>query len=305
VTIRSREWSSPYSLNNSATGMTRLELDALCLSHGGVRLTGLSARLEGRSVALVGASAPILALLAGRCEVVSGSFSIDGLSAREAVIAGHVGVADPELSPLPKRSVSEWLATALMVRGKRSAQANSLARETLRRLNLEYLGVYAAERLNAPTLWAARVALALTTEPTCVVLPPPTWTAEAMAFERAVLWAAQSAAAVVLACDPARQPELFLASEQALLIESKQARVLEPHQYYGPGTQGYSLLPLANRAGLVRALERGGTPVVNPGGEGEIWVRVSGQAGSAALVRAAVEANAPLLRMTRLSEIPG
>lgn len=282
--------------------MPRLELQGVCVSHNGSRLSGIDAAIEGRSLCLVGQWGPLVAALAGRVQLDAGRILLDEHDARALVVAGRLGVADPELLPPPNATLLQWLTLNLRLFGVPAKQAETQARDTLGTLRLEAYGGYVVERFPASTLWVARVALAFATRPSTVVLPPPTWVAETMALESAVLGLVQSQASVILACDPALQPELFFAADGALVLDANHGSPLLPAAVRQGGSRPYALVALARREALVQRLTEAGVTVHNPDSEGELWVQLPVGAGTDVLLRAAVEAGAALTRLTPLFE---
>jgi hypothetical protein len=282
--------------------MTSLHLERVYVTHAGSRLQGVDVSVEGGSLVLVGHWPALLAALSGRAQLAAGTVRIDGVDARAEVIAGRIGVADPELPPPPNTTLLDWLILNLRLFGLSANAAKEQAVATLQALHIDAYGGYVADRFPPSTLWIARVALALSTRPQCVVLPPPTWVAETMAMERAVVGIAQTLASVVLACDPAQHPELFFAADWAVLLEPSQGTVIRPKSFAEPGTRPYALVAITRRQALVERLQQAGVGVHNAQGEGELWVQLPPGAPTDVLVRAAVEAQAPLLRMTPLFE---
>jgi hypothetical protein len=126
-----------------------------------------------------------------------------------------------------------------------------------------------------------------------------------MAIEHDMLGLAQARARVILACEPAQQPELVFEAEAALLLEATAATSLAPRSLFATGSGAYTLLPLARREQLIEQLSRANVVVHNRESEGELWVQMPAGGSTDLLLRAAVEAEAPLLRMTPLFQSRG
>src|SRR5690348_10531352 len=122
--------------------MPRLELQGVRVSHNGARLSGVDATIEGRSLCLVGQWGPLIAALAGRVRLDAGRIQLDEHDARAAVVAGRVGVADPQLLPPPNATLTQWLTLNLRLFGVAAKQAEAQARDTLGALRLEAYGGY-------------------------------------------------------------------------------------------------------------------------------------------------------------------
>jgi hypothetical protein len=284
--------------------MTVLELSELRLQSQAGAFDGPSASVTGKRIALVGRWGPVWSVLCGRAAPTQGALLVDGQDARVGVLAGQVGVADPELAPLAV-PVTEWIATYLRLGGASKRDAHASAARALERLGLKQLGVYTADRLPTSSLYAVRLALAFATEPRCVFAPPPAWTSDSMALEGQVLGQLAAQTDLLLACDPGQHPELFAGCDQALVLEAQTARATLPGELYQRGARHYCLVVLDQREALVRELSRSGAVVWNPEGEGELWVRLPAGQGSALVVQSAVTANSPLARMTPLFESAG
>lgn len=284
--------------------MTTLELQALRASCAEGTFDGVSGRVDGRRIALVGAWRPLFALLSGRIEPSAGELWIDGKPARAQVVAGSVGVADPALALAPGLSVVEWISTALRLRGQPRESATSNANATLERLGLAYLGRYTSDNLPPLASYAARAALAAATSPQVLFLPRPDWTQVSLPFERELLDRLSSSADVLVECHPTSQPELFSSCDAALVLDGRHASPVVPAELWRSGVRHYAIQALERRDALMESLRSCGAHVISPGADGELWIALPEGASPALLVRAALDAGAPLRRMSPLFEAP-
>lgn len=284
--------------------MTTLELQSLRASCAEGTFDGLSGRVEGRRIALVGAWQPLFALLSGRVEANAGELLIDGKPARAQVVEGSIGVVDPALALAPGLSVVEWISTALRLRGQPQQSATSNAAATLERLGLGYLGRYTSDNLPPRAAYAARAALGAATSPRVLVLPRPDWTQASVPFETELLERLSSTADVLVECHPTSQPELFSSCDAALVLDGRHASPVVPAELWRSGARHYAVQALERREELVERLRSSGAHVVSPGADGELWIALPEGAGTASVVRAALDAGAPLRRLSPLFEAP-
>jgi hypothetical protein len=280
--------------------MISLQIRELEVAHAGVSFSDASVEATGHRIALVGAWQPFFAFLAGRCLARSGTASIDGDEARNLVLNGQVGVADPELAPYSGCTVADWITAHLRLHGGTTPAASRAAAAALERLGLGYLGRYQTSDLPDQTLYAARLALAASTAPRVVFAGTPSWTRDTAPFENELLDAVAVNSALAVCCDPTLHPELFLSCDTAILRTQGGATCVVPRLVWDQGSRHYVLVALGRRAELVAALEARGVSVVGPQSGGELWVTLPAEADPQHLAAAAVEAGAALDRISPL-----
>src|SRR5690606_2789560 len=128
---------------------------------------------DGSSIALVGDFYPLFAALRGDARVVTGTFELGGRPAREAVLAGRVGLAVSEPRPAAHWTVLDLLHKSGIVAGLAREEAQARARAVLGRLGLQGLGLRRLSSLMPVEHTAVHLALALLTEPDTLVLELP------------------------------------------------------------------------------------------------------------------------------------
>lgn len=299
--------------------MSAIGFENLSVDFEGQQLEALSLSTTARRVGLVGDWQPLFALLSGTVRARGGRMSYGGADARLAVVSGDLGVADPTL-PLPADiKLHDWISLSLRLAGQPHRDAATNADRTLERLGVLHLGRYALGTLPLEGQYAARIALACSRRPGAVVLPMPVWSPRSAQTDSALLdLAAQPEPAaqselvddeardatpttrqILIHCDPATQPELFLSCDLALVAEETGCTSLSPRQLRDGG-KNYQLLALDNGPALAAQLESQGAKVLSFRGALELWVTLPPGANTELLVRAALESNAPLGRMSPL-----
>lgn len=297
--------------------MSTVAFERLSVEFDGQQLEGLNFSSSARRIGLVGGWTPLFALLTGKARARNGRVTVSGLDARRAVTQGELGVADPAC-PLPTdMKLRDWLTLSLRLAGQSVSVASVNVERTLEQLGLQHLGRYALGALPVDAQYAARVASACCTQPNSLVLPPPPWSAssrqsDSTLLDRAALGARKpiesaeyadpaesNARQLLVHCDPTSQPELFLSCDIALVAEETGCTSLAPRELSQTG-RPYQLIALDNGPALAAQLEEHGARVVTFRGALELWVTLPPGVGTDLLVRAALETNAPLARMTPL-----
>lgn len=136
-------------------------------------LEGFDLEADATSLALVGDFHPLFAALKGDARVVSGSFEIAGVRAREAVLGGQVGLALFEPRRAAHWTVLDLLHKSGVLAGFSGAGAQARAQAVLGRLRLQGLGVRRLSSLAPVEHTAVQLALALLTEPAVIALELP------------------------------------------------------------------------------------------------------------------------------------
>jgi len=283
--------------------MTKLEFKALRLTgaRGHVDLEGT---VKGERIALVGDWQPLLEVLAGRSSIQSGLLLSDSRPARDRVLCGELGVCDETLEAPAGYDVRGWIGAAMLLRGSSSRAAKRCADATLERLGLSYLASYDAVGLPPVARWAAQAAIACATHPSVVLLAPPQWTADSIAFESALIDRIASGSSLLVRCDPSRQPELFMTCERALRLADDGSLASFESSRWASDCRYFAVLPSAQREAFVQRLETEGIRVLASPTQGELWVELSNDGDTAPILRAAAAARAPLQRLTPLFQSP-
>lgn len=284
--------------------MAELTLTELSVRAPQATLSGLSGTASGKRIALVGEWSPLFSLLSGRVGASQGRVTIDDRDAREAVMDGSVGLVDSELTPLPGRSVAQWLTAYARLRGFTEGHAQQAAEETLSRLGVAYLARYTTDDVPGAGLYAARVALAMLTQPSVLVADAPPWSVQSQPLSHALLEQVTLGSDLIVRCDPSEQPELFCSCDSALLSDGRSATLVDPPEHLGARARTYRVRTWGKREELVSALRGRGAQVITPAGGGELWVTLPEGEGTALVVEAALESRAGLERMSPLLELP-
>ncbi len=219
-----------------------LSCDGARIDSGGVALLeGLSCVSSGETLGLVGAWAPLFALLGREAELGAGRIEVEGVPAVRATALGVVGLArrDPGL---PARwTASRYLTESARLLGLSARDSRRAARETLDALGIAPLGVRALGRLDAVERRAVLVAHATLGAPRVLALEAPLSGLDAAAQDRLLPLLDRAAVGrrlVWSVADPAP-----VGTERALLDRTDDVLVLEAGSLVAQGPPAHALSP--------------------------------------------------------------
>ncbi len=259
-------------------------------------LSDIESRFCEERVCLLGHWEPLFCLLTGRAHARSGEVLFEGKPAREAVIAGHLGVADPKLRLPSEATVHTWLVDNLLLLGNSKRSASAQAELSLDALQLRYLKGRAGRSLSPAETYAARLALAISTDPRAVLVEAPTTAAQTASFQLALLRRVAERAQLVMTSDWFTDAGAIGWSQRVLSLNQGKLTSNCPTDRWLRERSYYCLVAESNQAQLEQELVSAGVEVHNAG-QRELLVSLPQGRSTRLLVSAAHRAQSPLSRM--------
>lgn len=247
-------------------------------------------------VCLLGHWEPLFCLLAGRARSRGGEVLFDGIPAREAVKAGSLGVADPKVRLPTETTVHSWLVDNLLLLGNTMRAASADADRSLDVLQLRFLKGRSGRSLSPAEMYAARLALALSTEPRAVLVDAPTNAAQTASFQLALLKRVAEQAQLVMTSDWFTDAGAIGWSQRVVSISRGRLMSNCSTQRWLKERSYYCLIAESNQPELELELARVGVEVHNPG-QRELLVSLPEGCSTRPLVGAAHRSQSPLSRL--------
>jgi len=228
--------------NASEQATPLLSCDGARIDAGGVALLqGLSCVGAGNGLGLVGAWAPLFALIGREAELGAGRVEVDGTDARRATALGVVGLARHEPGMPPGWSATRYLTESARLLGLSMRQSRHAAHDALDTLGLAALGQRSLARLDAVERRALLIAHATLGAPRVLALEGPLDGLDPAAVARLLPLVDRAAAGRRLlwsAADPAPT-----GAARGLLDRMDEVLVLEAGSLVAEGPPGHALAP--------------------------------------------------------------
>ncbi len=289
---------------------------------GGALLEGLSCVGSGSRIALVGAWAPLFALLGREAQLAAGRVEIDGSEAARATALGVVGLARPGRGLPAKWTVARYLAESARLLGLSARDSRRSAHAALEALGLSALGPRTLARLDAVERRALFITHATLGAPRVLALEAPFDGLDPASQERLLPLVDRASAGRQLlwsVADPAptgaarglleRMDEVLVLEAGSLVAQGPPAHALSPGQRY--------LVTVAHGAAeLSGQLEARGLGVQAAGAGGRalpfnaaepsarLIVDLGADATPNDVLAAALELSVPVLELVPLARIP-
>lgn len=283
---------------------------------GGALLRGLSCVGSGNALGLVGAWAPLFALLGREAELGAGRIEVDGVDARHATARGVVGLARHEPGLPPGWTAARYLTQSARLLGLSMRESRRTAHRALDALGLATLGPRALARLRPVEQRAVVIAHATLGAPRVLVLETPLGgleTADQDRLRPVLDRAAEGRRLIWSVADPAPA-----GAERGLLDRVDEVLVLEAGSLAAQGPPGHALAPgtrylvtVAQGAReLGEQLEARGLGVRAAGEDGpsaaaRLIVDLGADATPNDVLSAALELSIPVLELVPLAATPG
>lgn len=262
-------------------------------------LSDVDASFSEARVCLLGTWEPLFRLLAGRAPRHTGALLFDGEPAREAVIRGQLGLAGPTLRLPSDATVQAWLTDNLRLLGHSKRVAKAGADRSLGALQVGFLSGRPGRSLSAAEVYAARLALALSTQPRSILAPAPTNTDPTLSFQWGLLQRIAERAQLVLVSDWFTDAGAIGWSQRILSVDKGRLVSDCATQRWLRERSCYCLVTKTNQKELEAELANIGAEIHNPG-QRELLVSLPRGSSTRPLVGAAHRAQAPLIRMLPL-----
>lgn len=217
-----------------------LSCDGARIDAGGVALLeGLSCVGTGDTLGLVGAWAPLFALLGREAELGAGRVEVDGVDAVRATALGVVGLARHEPGLPASWTAVRYLTESARLLGLSARESRRAAHAALTRLGIDALGLRTLGRMDAVERRAVLVAHATLGAPRVLALEAPLSGLEPAAQDRLLPLLDRAAAGRRLlwsVADPAPT-----GTERGLLDRTDDVLVLEAGSLVAEGPPSHAL----------------------------------------------------------------
>jgi hypothetical protein len=198
--------------------------------------------------------------------------------------------------------VQSWYESNLELCGFARRAARVRIAQVLGELQLLYLAARTFQTLSPIELFAVRVGFALAPQPAAVFVFPTAGEPEYASYEQQLLDYVAGQCRLLVGCDPVRHFGLLARSEQAACVGARsEAQVFTPSNAF-PGFQSYLVTALQNLEQLENGLRSRGV-VIHNSGSNELLLSLAASNDTRLLVDAALEADAPLVKMIPLPRV--